>query len=98
MAAIRAAVDAGGDADTASEKLAQAHGLPAATVALWWREHVRTAASARLWARDREIMRLAWTGRTNREIADALPRLGHRRIAPGSVSRIIRQRLKGAAP
>lgn len=80
-------LDAGRDQADAIAFVAE-HGEVRADHLAWAFEcFITRTRTGKLWHRDREIMRLAWAGKTNGEIAE---RLG---LHPKSVSRIIRLKL-----
>lgn len=48
--------------------VAETSSFPIDTLTAHWRQCLGTDFKARKWRRDREIMRLAWAGKSNREI------------------------------
>jgi DNA-binding NarL/FixJ family response regulator len=86
---VRAFVDMGYAEDQAREVVADQYGLRPDALAHWQAQQERADKAADKWRRDREIMRLAWSGKTNAEIG------GLHRLAPKTVSRIIAQTLRG---
>ena len=93
-------MDAGLDFDEAVKVTAQRLHTSERTIRHHWDERARRTKSVSLWERDREIMRLAAAGYTNKQIAERLAQLGWcspsrpgKPMAPGSISRIITKRL-----
>ena len=93
-------MDAGLDFDEAVKVTAQRLHTSERTIRHHWDERSRRTKSVSLWERDREIMRLAAAGYTNKQIAERLAQLGWcspsrpgKPMAPGSISRIITKRL-----
>jgi ATP/maltotriose-dependent transcriptional regulator MalT len=87
---IRVRMDHGESEADAIAAVARIKEAPEISVAYGWKEHLRTSARAQRWLRDREIMRLAWIGISNAEIAARM------KLGRGTVARIIADRLDRA--
>lgn len=85
---VRASIDRGADLEQTIARVAEAHQLRPDTLAAYWRDYIANDFQMKLWRRNREVMRLAWTGKTNAQIG-RLVGLRH-----SSVSRIIRAKLR----
>ncbi|HLY06084.1 MAG TPA: hypothetical protein VKR31_10080 [Rhizomicrobium sp.] len=88
---VRLRMDRGVPEASAIAQAADIFELPPASLAVWWRESIDRTRHGERWRRDREIMRLAWAGKTNAEIGKLV------KLAPGSVSRVIRAKIREGA-
>jgi ATP/maltotriose-dependent transcriptional regulator MalT len=93
-------IDGGLSFEDAVSATAARLNAPESTIIHHWEQRKRQSKTVSLWQRDREIMRLAAAGYTNREIADRLAKLGWHSpsrpgqpMHPGSISRVIKRRL-----
>jgi hypothetical protein len=97
LAEVRARISGGLDEAAARAKVGEIYHVQPESLAAWMGQDERARRSARLWRRDREVMALAWAGKTNAEIAELLPKRGYRKLTANSVSRIISGKLRGGA-
>jgi DNA-binding NarL/FixJ family response regulator len=84
---LRRAIERGATEPEAIAEVASKNDLAPWLVSNWWNEALENSKSARTWRRNREIMRLAWAGKTNEQIARAVG------MSKNSISRIIQDRL-----
>jgi ATP/maltotriose-dependent transcriptional regulator MalT len=85
---VRSWVKRGDTEQQAIERIARHKDLKPEIVAYHYAAELKQSRSAQLWRRDREIMRLAWAGKTNAEIG---ARVG---LIAKSVSRIVSEHLR----
>lgn len=93
---VAAAMERGMSEDAAISYVAAGIPADASHVRYWWDWAHKNAAAYRLWNRDREIMRMARIGYTNKEIASS-PTVAQWHGGPmheKSISRIISRKIK----
>jgi len=92
-------VERGRSEQKALARLEQDEHLAPGQAAALYAKALKRRRWVRIWRRDREIIRLAWEGRSNAEIAAQIAHLnGGKPLHPVTVSKIVSRKLKTRGP